>query len=233
MIDRVNIMHREIEPDKLTMQDDWILIEKIKKDKSKGGIWIAGKTGVRTEHCYGRVVSLGRGMCTTLDGKIYPMDLKVGYTILSMDYLGEKMQHTVDDRNFRAIREHAVWAKVKLGSNLEVMDIEPYLNRVLVKITEKGITQGGIQLPASHQLRGYTVARVVKVGPGWLDLKTGYRYPMETKPGDDVIMTRYAGSICTAESEELRLIEERPYMEGDPQPDILCVCEGVKGFEYD
>jgi co-chaperonin GroES (HSP10) len=228
MVDRVNIMHDRIEPSKMRMLGDGILLEKLERDKI-GSIVLAG-SGLRTEHCYGRILKLGPGLLAESDGKRYPMDLEEGDTVLAMDYMGEKLQHRLDLTFFRIIRDHMVWAKVKLGKNLELQDIEPYSSKVLVRITENLVTEGGIQLPSAHQSRGYTMATVVKVGPGWRDLKTGYLYPMTVKPGDIVCMLRYAGSIVKLESDELRMIEERPYMDGDTHPDILYVHQDWKGW---
>lgn len=233
MVDRINVMHDKIEPEKMKMLGDFLLLEKLERDKSAGGIVLAGE-GIRTEHCFGRVLSKGRGFTAESDGQVYPIEVEVGDTILSMDYMGEKMQNRLDLKYFRIIKDHMIWAKVKLGPNLELEDIEPYSSRVLVKVTDNLITAGGIKLPDSHQTRGYTMAEVIKVGPGWRDLKTGYLYPMTVKPGDIVCMTRYAGSIVECGSKEYRMIEERPYMDGDPQPDILYVHNDWKGWtKYD
>lgn len=233
MVDRVNIMHDRIDPSRMRMLEDKILLEKLERDQSAGGIVLAGNW-IRTEHCYGKVLKIGNGLISQSDGSIYPLDLEEGETVLAMDYMGEKLQNRLDLKYFRIIRDHMIWAKVKLGKNLELQDIEPYSSKVLVKITDNNITEGGIKLPDSHQSRGYTMATVVKVGPGWRDLKTGYLYPMTVKPGDIICMLRYAGSIVKLESKELRLIEERPYMEGDPQPDILFTYNDWKGWtKYD
>lgn len=231
MVDRVNIMHDRIDPDRLTMLDDRILIEKLERDKSAGGLYLAGE-GIRTEHCYGKVLKIGRGIMSTVDGTVYPIDIQPGDTILAMDYMGDKLQERLSLKYFRIIRDHMVWGKVKLGKDMELLEVAPYSSKVLVRITDNHITQGGIKLPDSHQSRGYTMATVVKVGPGWRDLKTGYVYPMTVKPGDIVCMTRYAGSIVKLESDELRMIEERPYMEGDPQPDILFTWNDWKGWTH-
>ena len=226
-------MHDRIDPSRMTMLEDKILLEKLERDKSAGGLFLAG-SGERTEHCYGKILRLGRGLMAETDGAVYPLDLKEGDTVLAMDYMGEKLQHRLDLKYFRIIRDHMIWAKVKLGKNMELQDVEPYSSKVLVKITENNITEGGIKLPDNHQSRGYTMATVVKVGPGWRDLKTGYLYPMTVKPGDIICMLRYAGSIVKLESKELRLIEERPYMEGDPQPDILYIQDDWNGWKkYD
>jgi chaperonin GroES len=230
MIDRVNILHDRIEPEKLRMMGDLVLLEKLERAKSINGIHLAG--GIKTEHCYGKVRRVGNGMVASYDGKVYPLDVKPGDTVLSMDYMGDKLQNRVDLTNYHIVRDNMIWAKVKLGPNLEMLECEPYSSRVLVKITDNNITAGGIKLPDSHQSRGYTMATVVKVGPGWRDLKTGYLYPMTVKPGDIICMTRYAGSIVKLESKEYRMIEERPYMEGDPQPDILFTYNDWKGWQH-
>ena len=229
-IDRIDILHDSIDVENFKPLDDRILLERIERHKTAGGLYLSGT--IRSECAYGKVLKLGRGLTTTYDGKTYPMDLKIGDTVLSMDFVGDKIQSR-EGRKFTIIRDHGVWAKIKLGVNHELIDIEPYANRVLVKITDKGITQGGIKLPDSHQLRGYTMAKVMKVGPGWRDFATGYVYPMMVKPGDIVCMTRYAGSIVELDHKELRLIEERPYMQDDKQPDILFVNNSWRGWEHD
>lgn len=230
MIDRVNILHQEIDAEKITPLDDRILIEKIEKTKTAGGLWLAGNP-IRSECTYGKVLKVGRGLTAEVDGKLYPSDVHVGDIIICMDFAGEKLQSLKDPKDYMMIRDHMVWAKAKLGKNNELIDVEPYSSRVLVKITEKLVTGGGIHLPSNHQTRGYTMATVIKIGQGWRDFKTGYRYPMTVKPGDVVCMTRYAGSIVKLEHDELRLIEERPYMESDQQPDILYVDSDWKGWD--
>ena len=226
-IDRVDILHDEIDIENLKPLDDRILVERLFKDKSSGGIWLSGE--IRSECSYGRVLKVGRGIMAQETGKVYPMSIKPGDIVLTMDFAGDKL-HT-QDRRYKVTRDHGVWAKVRLDKNMNLLDLEPYSSRVLVKVTDKGITQGGIHLPDSHQTRGYTMATVVKVGPGWRDFKTGYVYPMTVKPGDIVCMTRYAGSIVEVDHKELRLIEERPYMASDKQPDILFVHNDWKGWE--
>lgn len=217
----------------LRMLDDRVLLKKQERDKSAGGINLAGN-GIRTEHCYGKVMRVGRGFTSEVDGKVHALDVEEGETVLSLDYLGDKVQENGAFDYFKLIREHMIWAKVKLGKNMEIKEVEPFLNRVLVRIIDTNTTSGGIKLPDTHQTRGYCMAQVVKVGPGWKDLKTGYRYPMTVKPGDFICMLRYAGSVVKLESDELRLIEERPYMDGDPQPDILFIAEDWKEWDkYD
>lgn len=229
MIDRVCIMHDRIDHEKIELLDDRILIEKIEKDKTPGGLHLAGE--IRTEHCYGKVLKVGKGVTASYDGKLYQIDIKPGDIILSMDYTGDKLQHMEDTRKFAIIRDHMVWGKVKLGKNLELLDVEPYSSRVLVRIIDHNKTKGGLHLPSTHQTRGYSMAKVVKVGKGWRDLKTGYLYPMAVKPNDYICMVRYAGSIVKLEDDELRLIEERPYMDSDPQPDIMFIDEEFEGAE--
>lgn len=226
-IDRIDILHDELDVENFQPLEDRILVERISREKTSGGIWLSGE--IRSECSYGKVLKVGKGFVSPVDGKVYPSNIKPGEIILTMDFAGEKL-HTRDAR-YKITRDHGVWAKVKLGRNNELLDIEPYSSRVLVKITERGITQGGIQLPTNHQTRGYTMAKVMKVGPGWRDLSTGFLYPMATKPGDIVCMIRYAGSIVNVDSKELRLIEERPYLRDDKQPDILFTVDEWKGFE--
>jgi co-chaperonin GroES (HSP10) len=232
-IDRINIAHDTVKPEKMHLLEDRVLVEVIERDRSSGGLWLAGE-GVKTECSYGKVIALGPGLVSAVDGVVYPMPLKVGETVLSMDFIGDKLHSSEDGKQYRVIRDHAIWAKIKLGKNYELLDIEPYSSRVLVEITENLKTVGGIHLPTTHQTRGYTMAKVVKIGRGWRDLKTGYLYPMTCKSGDTVCMTRYAGSIVKLDHRDLRLIEERPYMEGDKQPDILFIHEDWKGWkDYD
>lgn len=222
MADRFCIMQDRIDPEKVTLLEDRILLKKQERDKSAGGIWLAGN-GIRTEHCYGEVLKVGRGIFSNKTGEWFPIEVEVGETILAMDYAGEKLQDKMSLDYFKIIRDHMIWAKVKLGENFEIKSVEPYANKVLVRVIDTNTTRGGINLPDNHQSRGYCMAQVVKVGPGWRDLQTGFRYPMTVKPGDYICMLRYAGSIVKLESNELRLIEERPYMEEDKQPDILFI----------
>lgn len=86
-------------------------------------------------------------------------------------------------------------------------------DRVLLKIEETKIeTKSGIVLPEMSQSKSQT-AIVHSVGSGRI-LDNGETLPLEVKPGDKVIYSRFAGNEINVDGEVLLLVNEQ---------DIICV----------
>ncbi len=85
------------------------------------------------------------------------------------------------------------------------MKLTPLADRVVVKMTEpEETTKGGIILAGSAKEKP-TVAEVIAVGPGGtVDGKT---VTMTVKPGDKVIMDKYAGTKVNLDDEEFIIVK--------------------------
>ena len=85
------------------------------------------------------------------------------------------------------------------------MKLTPLADRVVVKMTEpEETTTGGIILAGSAKEKP-TVAEVIAVGPGGtVDGKT---VTMTVKPGDKVIMDKYAGTKVNLDDEEFIIVK--------------------------
>ncbi len=94
------------------------------------------------------------------------------------------------------------------------MTVKPLLDRVVIKATEsEETTKSGIVLPGSAQEKPQ-VAEVVEVGPG--GMVDGNEVVMQVKPGDKVIVSKYAGTEVKIDGVELTIVR---------QGDILAIVE--------
>jgi len=184
---------------------DYILFEVMDRNRSAGGLIIPGKE--KTECLYGRVIATGPGEESPRTGEVFPMDIKPGDIIVSVQYMGEKIQ-TIG-KKYRLLREHGVWAKIKIDYRKEgdwdITDIEPYRNHILVRMDsdEKNL-KGNVYLPANPQVM-FRMATLVKSGPGLRDPKTGVVSSMGVNAGDRVVILRFAGCIIRVKGIEHRL----------------------------
>ena len=90
--------------------------------------------------------------------------------------------------------------------------IKPLSDRVLIKMKEaEETTQSGIILTANSQEKPQ-IAEVVEVGPG--KKVDGKLEEMSVKKGDNVIVSKYAGTEVKYESVEYKIVN---------QDDILAV----------
>lgn len=94
------------------------------------------------------------------------------------------------------------------------MTIKPVEDRVLIKAVEaEETTEGGIILAASAQEKPQ-IAEVVAVGPG--GVVDGKEVKMYLKPGDKIIVGKYAGTQVKFENQEYNLVK---------QSDVLAIVE--------
>ena len=85
------------------------------------------------------------------------------------------------------------------------MKLTPLADRVVVKMTEpEETTKGGIILAGSAKEKP-TVAEVIAVGPG--GTVDGTTVTMTVKPGDKVIMDKYAGTKVNLDDEEFIIVK--------------------------
>ncbi len=94
------------------------------------------------------------------------------------------------------------------------MKLKPLFDKVVVKATEsEETTKSGIVLPGSAQEKPQ-IAEVVEVGPG--GVIEGNEVVMQVKPGDKVIVSKYAGTEVKIDGTELTIVR---------QSDILAIVE--------
>ena len=84
--------------------------------------------------------------------------------------------------------------------------IKPLSDRVLVKMKEsEETTKSGIIL-ASTAKENPQIAEVIEVGPG--RMVDGKREEMSVKKGDNVVVSKYAGTEVKYEGEEYLILKE-------------------------
>lgn len=94
------------------------------------------------------------------------------------------------------------------------MTLKPLADRVLLKPTEvEDTTKSGIILSTSTKEKP-VISEVVAVGPG--GMVDGYEVNMVVKPGDKVVVAKYAGTEVKLDGVEYAVVR---------QSDILAVVE--------
>ena len=92
--------------------------------------------------------------------------------------------------------------------------IKPLGSRVLIKMKEgEETTKSGIILSSGAQEKPQ-IAEVVEVGPG--EKIDGKQQEMYVKKGDNIIVSKYAGTEVKYEGEDYIIVK---------QDDILAICE--------
>ena len=94
------------------------------------------------------------------------------------------------------------------------MKLKPLADRVVIKNVEaEETTKSGIILTGAAKEKPQ-VCEVVAVGPG--GTVDGHEVTMTVKPGDKVLIAKYAGTEVKVDGEECVIVR---------QSDILAVCE--------
>jgi chaperonin GroES len=87
------------------------------------------------------------------------------------------------------------------------MKIRPLHDRILVhRIDEETKTKGGIIIPDTAKEKP-TEGKVLAVGNGKI-LEDGTTRPLEVKPGDRILFSKYAGTEVKVDGEEQTIIRE-------------------------
>ena len=87
------------------------------------------------------------------------------------------------------------------------MKIRPLNDRILVKrLEEEGKTAGGIIIPDSAKEKP-AEGEIVAVGPGKMNDK-GERTPMDVKPGERVLFSKYGGTDVKIEGDDYLIMRE-------------------------
>lgn len=184
---------------------DYILLEVMERNRSAAGLILPHKE--KTECLYGKVLAVGPGEYSSRTGEVFPIGVKPGDIIMSVQYMGEKVQ-TIG-KKYRLLREHGIWAKLKIDyrgeGNWDILEIEPYRDHLVVKMDseEKSLT-GRLLLPDNPQVM-FRMATLVSAGPGPRDPKTGVVSSMGLNQGDRLIVLRYAGCIVKTKGGEMRV----------------------------
>jgi len=87
------------------------------------------------------------------------------------------------------------------------MKIRPMNDRILVvRVEEEKKTAGGIIIPDTAKEKP-TEGKVIAVGNGKI-LEDGTTRPLEVKPGDRVLFSKYGGTEVKVDGEEQTIIRE-------------------------
>jgi chaperonin GroES len=98
------------------------------------------------------------------------------------------------------------------------MNVRPLRDRLLVKrIEETEQRVGGIIIPDTAKEKPQT-AKVIAVGKGRVNDK-GDVFPLDVKPGEHVLIGKYAGTEIKLDGEEYLIVRE---------DEVLGVAEGVR-----
>jgi chaperonin GroES len=88
--------------------------------------------------------------------------------------------------------------------------LKPLGDRVIVQVTEKEETVGGIVLASNAKEKPQT-AEVIAVGEGALSPE-GKRLPMSVAKGDEVMFDKYAGSEVKYEGTNYLILHDKDIM---------------------
>lgn len=185
---------------------DYVLVKTIDREKTASGILISGESKA-TELCLGEVVALGSGPVGAT-GRRYPFDLSIGDMVITMGYIGERME--LRSGKYRFVHDHGIWAKVGINE-LDAFDfsfVMPRFRYVLVEMADETMTRSGTIWIGENKNSEGRMSTVISVGPGIWNAEDGNRVYPQVKPGDHVIATRYAGADITVKGKNLRLLNE-------------------------
>jgi len=88
------------------------------------------------------------------------------------------------------------------------MKVKPLYDRILVRrIESKEQKKGGIIIPDTAKEKPQE-AKVIAVGAGRLDEKTGKKLPLEVKAGDRVLIGKYSGTEIKIDDAEHLILRE-------------------------
>ena len=87
------------------------------------------------------------------------------------------------------------------------MKFRPLHDRVLIRVLDsEEKTSGGIIIPDTAKEKP-SEGEVVAVGPGIIN-KDGKRNPLEVKPGDKILFSKYSGDEVKIDGKDLMIIKE-------------------------
>lgn len=197
---------------------DHLLVEVLENSKSSSGIVYPDDTKEISERLVARVVAVGPGEESPVDGNIRSLPFAVGDYILSAKYIGAMME--LGGKKYRMIRAApGVWAKLELlirEDGFDILAVHPMYDKVLVLPEDMNRTERGIYLPSNPQIHT-SKGKVIAAGGGATFQRTGIVDAPHVREGDRIGWLRYAGMIVKMGRVEYRLLQEQ---------DIVCVIEG-------
>lgn len=203
VIDDVNT---KIDTSKIKAYDDHVFVRYKENDRTRSGIIVPH--GERTECAYGQVLDVGPGMWCERTGARLPIEgIKRGDWVMTVKYQGARLEAEGNDYAF--IRTHGIWAKLTVEESehrLDILDVEPYADRLVVQYHDEKKTRGGLLLPKDPQVK-YAIAKVIRTGPGDVGKTWGDRRPMPCKAGDEILVQRYAGCQLKGKTQDYRIIQ--------------------------
>ena len=208
---------QKLDPSEIKPLGDRVLLRVIERTRSVEGLFIVGQNP-GTELCIGEVMAVGEGILNTIDGTLFPMEINVGETVLTIQYMGDQLK--LGGNPYRLVRENGIWAKVKLANKdaYEILDLEPRFACILVEIpSEETVAKGRLVLPDIGINMKERLATVVKVGPGQWHMPSHLRISTGYEPDQKVLMTRYAGAEIRMNGKDYRLVQ---------CDDLKCIMEG-------
>jgi len=93
------------------------------------------------------------------------------------------------------------------------MKITPLHDFILIEpIRQEEVTPGGIVIPESAREERSMKGKVIAVGPGKINEKTGERIPPSVKPGQVVIFKKYAPDEIKIDKNEYYFVRDEDIM---------------------
>lgn len=90
---------------------------------------------------------------------------------------------------------------------LDMEKIRPYQDHILIRQYQNDKTSGGVYFPKDEKTACY-FGKVIAVGSGIPNPKKGTVHPHLVKPGDFVIVMKYAGEDYVSPGENFKLVRE-------------------------
>lgn len=201
------LIDEEIPVEQIRPTHDHVLVKIINREKTGGGLYLPKNTA--TPCVVGKVIAIGTGIPNNHNGQDFPIKLKVGEYVLFMDYAGERMRCGWED--YRLIREHGLWATVKMSDfdAYEFEEVKPWADRIVITPDDETKTRSGLLfLPNKDMPIKYRGGTVHTTGFGVWHLESGNLLPCQTKPGDRILFERYAGAEIRLRGKDYRIIQE-------------------------
>lgn len=208
MLTPPTIIDEDVKPEELRPTQDHLLVKLYERDKTGGGIHLPKNAATACR--VAKVLSRGKAIPNSWDGRDFPFEVKSGDYVIFMDYAGEKVQISWQD--YRLIREHGLWGKVQLSPSGDIMDfesIEPWADRLVIERRDESKTKSGLlHLPNADLKLAWNVATVKWAGFGVWHQTSGKLLPCESKPGDKILFRRYSGEDIKVRGKEYRITQE-------------------------
>lgn len=137
----------------------------------------------------------------------------------TLDFFGKEVIILFSTRGTRVLTHGYLLIMVRpqgrmMKGRIFIMTIRPLSDRVVLKMVEAEETTASGFILTSASKEKPQIAEVISVGPG--GIVDGEKVEMTVKPGDKVLMSKYAGTEVKVDGEEYVIVRVG---------DILAVCE--------